>query len=94
MTLGAFAAAFGGVSGYTVAIEFGGRRVATIFSVMNMSGNLGAALFPAVVGTLLHATGDWNLVLYLFAGILALDALLWALLNPRHTLFQDDHEPH
>ena len=94
MTLGAFAAAFGGVSGYTVAIEFGGQRVATIFSVMNMSGNLGAALFPAVVGTLLHATGDWNLVLYLFAGILALDALLWALLNPRHPLFQDKDEPH
>jgi sugar phosphate permease len=94
ITLGAFAAAFGGVSGYTVAIEFGGRRVATIFSVMNMSGNLGAALFPTLVGTLLHATGDWNLVLYLFVGILALDALLWALLNPRHPLFQDDHEPH
>jgi MFS family permease len=94
ITLGAFAAAFGGVSGYTVAIEFGGRRVATIFSVMNMGGNLGAALFPAVVGTLLHTTGDWNLVLYLFVGILALDALLWALLNPRHPLFQDDHAPH
>src|SRR5262245_11654795 len=93
ITLGAFAAAFGGVSGYTVAIEFVGRRVATIFSVMNMSGNLGAALFPTVVGTLLHATGDWNLVLYLFAGILALDAFLWALLNPRRPLFQDNHEP-
>jgi sugar phosphate permease len=94
LTLGAFAAAFGGVSGYTVAIEFGGKRVATIFSVMNMCGNIGAALFPAAVGTLLDATGDWDLVLYLFAGVLALDAILWALLNPRHPLFQDGHEPH
>jgi MFS family permease len=94
ITLGAFAAAFGGVSGYTVAIEFGGTRVATIFSVMNMCGNLGAALFPAAVGTLIDTTGDWNLVLYLFAGILAIDALFWALLNPRHPLFQDDDEPH
>jgi MFS family permease len=94
ITLGAFAAAFGGVSGYTVAIEFGGTRVATIFSVMNMCGNFGAALFPAAVGTLIDTTGDWNLVLYLFAGILAIDALCWALLNPRHPLFQDDDEPH
>ena len=94
LTLGAFAAAFGGVSGYTVAIEFGGKRVATIFSVMNACGSIGAALFPAAVGTLLDATGDWDLVLYLFAGVLALDAILWALLNPRHPLFQDDHEPH
>ena len=94
LTLGAFAGAFGGVSGYTVAIEFGGKRVATIFSVMNMCGNIGAALFPAVVGTLLDATGDWDFVLYLFAGVLALDATLWALLNPRRPLFQDGHEPH
>src|SRR5262249_591603 len=94
ITLGAFAAAFGGVSGYTVAIEFGGTRVATIFSVMNMCGNIGAALFPAAVGTLIDTTGDWNLVLYLFAGILAIDALFWALLNPRHPLFQGDDEPH
>jgi sugar phosphate permease len=94
ITLGAFAATFGGISGYTVAIEFGGRRVATIFSVMNMCGNIGAALFPAVVGTLIDTTGDWNLVLYLFAAILALDALFWALLNPRRPLFQDDDEPH
>src|SRR5215831_15544800 len=43
LTLGAFAAAFGGVSSYTVAIEFGGKRVATIFSVMNTCGNIGAA---------------------------------------------------
>jgi sugar phosphate permease len=94
LALGALAAAFGGVSGYTVAIEFGGKRVATVFAVMNMCGNLGAALFPAAVGTLLEATGDWDVVLYLFAGILALDAILWALLNPRHPLFQDGHEPH
>jgi sugar phosphate permease len=94
VTLGAFAATFGGVSGYTVAIGFAGKRVATIFSVMNMCGNIGAALFPAVVGTLIDAKGDWDLVLYLFAGILALDALFWALLNPRRPLFQDDDEPH
>jgi nitrate/nitrite transporter NarK len=94
ITLGAFAATFGGISGYTVAIEFGGRRVATIFSVMNMCGNIGAAVFPAAVGTLIDTTGDWDLVLYLFAGILALDALFWALLNPRRPLFQDNDEPH
>jgi sugar phosphate permease len=94
ITLGAFAATFGGVSGYTVAIEFGGRRVATIFSVMNMCGNIGAAVFPAAVGTLIDATGNWNLVLYLFAGILALDAFFWTLLNPRRPLFQDDDDWH
>lgn len=92
ISLGAFCATFGGVSGYTVAISFGGRHVATVFSSMNMCGNLGAALFPISAGWLVARTGDWNLILMLFAGIMAVDAVCWALLNPRGTLFGDTDE--
>jgi MFS family permease len=92
ITLGAFCATFGGVSGYTVAISFGGRHVATVFSTMNMFGNLGAALFPITAGWLVARTGNWNLILFLFAGIMAIDAVCWALLNPQGTLFGDDDE--
>ena len=92
ITLGAFCATFGGVSGYTVAISFGGRQVATVFSTMNMFGNLGAALFPVTAGWLVDRTGNWNLILFLFAGIMAIDALCWACLNPRGTLFGAEHE--
>ena len=92
ITLGAFCATFGGVSGYTVAISFGGRQVATVFSTMNMFGNLGAALFPLTAGWLVAQTGNWNLILFLFAGVMAIDALCWAFLNPQGTLFGDEHE--
>lgn len=92
ITLGAFCATFGGVSGYTVAISFGGRHVATVFSTMNMCGNMGAALFPVTAGWLVAQTGNWNLILFLFAGVMAIDALCWALLNPQGTLFGDEHE--
>lgn len=88
--LGAFCATFGGVSGYTVAIDLGGRRVATVFSTMNMFGNIGAALFPMVAGWLVSSTGNWNAMVYLFAGIMAVDALCWALLNPTGPLFGDE----
>jgi MFS family permease len=87
IALGAFCATFGGVSGYTVAISFGGRHVATVFSSMNMCGNFGAALFPLTAGWLVDLTGNWNLILFLFAGIMAIDAICWAFLNPRGTLF-------
>jgi MFS family permease len=87
ISLGAFCATFGGVSGYTVAINYGGRHVATVFSTMNMCGNLGAALFPIAAGWLVERTGNWNLILLLFAGIMAVDAVCWALLNPQGTLF-------
>lgn len=92
ITLGAFCATFGGVSGYTVAISFGGRQVATVFSTMNMFGNLGAALFPLTAGWLVAQTGNWNLILFLFVFVMAIDALCWAFLNPQGTLFGDEHE--
>lgn len=90
ISLGAFCATFGGVSGYTVAISFGGRHVATVFSTMNMFGNMGAALFPVTAGWLVAQTGNWNLILFLFAAVMAIDALCWAFLNPQGTLFGDD----
>jgi len=90
ITLGAFCATFGGVSGYTVAISYGGRNVATVFSTMNMFGNIGAALFPLTAGWLVAVTGNWNLILFFFAGVMAIDAVCWAFLNPQGTLFGDD----
>lgn len=83
VSMGTFCATFGGVSAYTMAIEIGGKQVTPIFSAMNMSGNIGAMLFPITVGALVKATGDnWNLALFLFAGIMAGAALCWARLQP------------
>lgn len=87
ISAGAFCGTFGGVSGYTVAMDFGGRRVATVFSMMNMCGNIGAALFPLVVGWMVQAMGSWDAVLFIFAGIFAVDAVCWAMLNPKRPLF-------
>ena len=89
ITAGVFCATFGGVSGYTVAIEFGGQQTATVFSMMNMVGNFGAMLFPLVSGWLTARFNNWNLMILLFAGIMAVDAVCWALLNPRTQLFPD-----
>lgn len=90
ISAGAFCGTFGGVSGYTVAIELGGTRVATVFSVMNMCGNFGAAAFPIFVGWLVDRTGRWDLVMFVFAGIFLLDAIIWAVLNPKEALFREE----
>jgi len=92
ISLGAFFATFGGVSGYAVAISYGGRHVATVFSTMNMFGNFGASLFPLTAGWLVAQTENWNLILFLFAGVMAIDAVCWALLNPRGTIFGDEQD--
>ncbi len=93
LSLGAFAGTFGGVSGYSVAITFGGQHVGTVFSVMNMCGNIGAALFPLGVGWFVERYDRWDLVLFFFAFCFAADAVCWALLNPRGTLFEETHAP-
>ncbi len=82
ISIGVFCSNFGGVSGYTVAIEFGGKRVATVFSLMNMCGNLGASCFPLAAGLLVAWTGNWDVMLFFFASIMVIGALLWALLDP------------
>jgi len=87
ISFGVFCAMFGGVSGYTVAIEFGGKKAGTVFSTMNMCGNIGAMLFPVTAGWLVAQTGNWNLILYFFAFIMAVDAICWAILNPKEPLF-------
>src|SRR5262249_45567017 len=84
---GAFTATFGGVSGYTVTIEYGGTRIGTVFSIMNMSGNIGAALFAYLAGAVAARTGSWDVALLMFAGIFVVDAACWAMLNPKGVLF-------
>lgn len=82
-----FFAVASGVSGYSLAIAYGGRRVATVFGVMNMCGNLGAGLFPLLVGWLATATGNWNLTLLVFTAFFAASGICFVFLKPRGTLF-------
>lgn len=86
MSFGALAATFGGVSGYSVAIDFGGPHVGKVFSIMNTCGNIGAGVFPYLVGGMVQAGFGWNVVIHLIVGIFIVDAILWALLNPNATL--------
>jgi len=84
---GAFFAGTAGPAGYTITIDMGGRHVATLFSTMNMLGNVGAMGFPLVVGALVSLTGRWDLALVLFGGCYVAAAFCWWRLNPEGTVF-------
>ncbi|QDT42229.1 putative sulfoacetate transporter SauU [Gimesia alba] len=83
-----FFAGLSGACGYTVTIDKGGQHVAPIFGMMNMAGNLGAALLPVIVGAMFDA-GQYDAVLILMAGIYVTAALCWMLLNPNGTVFDE-----
>ena len=86
MAAGAFCLSLASPLVYSVTIEMGGRSVATAFGIMNMSGNLGAAAFPAVVPFLLGPSQeDWGPVLVVFCFLFAVASLFWLLLKPHGT---------
>jgi ACS family D-galactonate transporter-like MFS transporter len=64
------------LAAYTVTIDLGGKNVATVFSIMNMAGNIGAALAPVLVIQWRNWLG-WNAVLFLQAGFFVGALLCW-----------------
>lgn len=87
ISAGSFCASLAGPCAYTITMDLGGRHIAPVFSVMNMAGNVGAIVFPLVVPWLKDATGSWDAVLYLFAGIYFAAALCWLMVNPSRKIF-------
>lgn len=80
--------AVAGPPAYTITIDMGGKHVATLFSTMNMCGNLGAAAFPYIVPWFRESMGSWDSVLLLFGGMFVLASGCWFLLNPQGTIFE------
>jgi len=80
LTLSSFFAGVCGTASYTFTIDLGGKQVATVFSVMNMAGNIGAAILPSVVVPIQEEYG-WDSVLLLIAGLYAAAALCWILVR-------------
>jgi nitrate/nitrite transporter NarK len=93
ISIGTFCGMASGVSAYALAIAYGGRHVATVFATMNMSGNLGATVFPIAVGAIVAATRNWNYALLLFVLLFGTAAVCWVVLNPKGTLFDDPEVP-
>ncbi len=87
ISVGTFFFAVGSPCAYIITIDMGGRHVPMVFSVMNMSGNVGAMLFPMVVPAMLKWTGNWDHILLMFGGLYVVAAACWLCLNPNGTVF-------
>lgn len=81
ISLGSFVFALGASSAYAITMDLGGPHTSTLFGLMNMCGNVGAALCPMVVGLLVNALG-WGPILYFFAALYFAAAVCWLGLNP------------
>jgi MFS transporter, ACS family, D-galactonate transporter len=85
ISAGMFVFAFGGCCAYTITMDIAGNHVAIVFAVMNMCGNIGAAICPTVVGHIADEYG-WPPVLMFFSGIYIAAGICWTLLNTSKTV--------
>ena len=60
LTISSFFAGLCGPASYTATIDLGGKNVASVFSIMNMAGNIGAALLPTAVVHFEEAVRVWK----------------------------------
>jgi MFS family permease len=105
ISLSAFSADLALAGHWAVCTDVGGRFVATVFGIMNTVAALGAAVSPVLVGYLLrwlsprNAAGAfdlverehaWNVVLYVFAAMLALSALCWLRIDAEESMVGEE----
>ena len=64
------------------AVDVGGRHAGVTAGVMNTVGQVGGILSPIILAYLVDATGNWNLPLIVLAGIYAVAAIAWLMINP------------
>ena len=67
---------------WSSAVDIGGSSGGAVAGLMNAASNCAGFASPALMGWVLGATGNWNIILSLSAGSTLLAAVLWAQVNP------------
>jgi ACS family D-galactonate transporter-like MFS transporter len=94
IAIGNLLSAAAGPAAYSASIHMGGRWLAVVFSIMNMLGNLGAALFPKAVAWFLPTAAlqgastlaDWNRVFLVIAFTYVVAAVSWLMFDSNRCL--------
>ena len=64
-------------------MDIGGKYAGTVAGSMNMMGNMAGFAAPVIGGYLLESTkGNWNMLIYMMAGIYVIGAFCWPFIDP------------
>ena len=69
-------------SAWALCIDLGKQHAGTLSGAMNTAGNLGGFCCGILFGQLVQSSGNYNLPLYMIAGMLLISAILFAFINP------------
>lgn len=77
-------------SAWALCIDLGKQHAGTISGAMNTAGNLGGFFCGILFGQLVQSSGNYNLPLYMIAGMLLISAALFALINPTKPIVEKE----
>lgn len=77
-------------SAWALCIDLGKQHAGTISGAMNTAGNLGGFFCGILFGQLVQSSGNYNLPLYMIAGMLIISAALFALINPTKPIVEKE----
>jgi ACS family glucarate transporter-like MFS transporter len=77
VSLAAAASDFTLAASWSACADIGGSAVGAVSGVMNMIGNVGSSVSPALMGYLIQRTGNWDLTLYIASALNLAGILLW-----------------
>jgi ACS family glucarate transporter-like MFS transporter len=68
---------------WAACMDVGGKYAGTLSGTMNMVGNLGGSLSSVVIAYILnHSGNNWDMVLYVRAGVYFIGIFFWLMLDP------------
>ena len=76
-------------SAWALCIDLGKHHAGTISGAMNTAGNIGGFCCGILFGQLVQQSGNYNLPLYMIAGMLIVSAILFAFINPEKPIISD-----
>ena len=76
-------------SAWALCIDLGKQHAGTISGAMNTAGNLGGFFCGILFGFLVQSSGNYNLPLYVIAGMLIISACLFTLINPTKPIVEE-----
>lgn len=76
-------------SAWALCIDLGKQHAGSISGAMNTFGNIGGFCCGILFGYLVESSGNYNLPLYMIAGMLIISAVLFSFINPTKPIVED-----
>lgn len=76
-------------SAWALCIDLGKQHAGSISGAMNTFGNIGGFCCGILFGYLVESSGNYNLPLYMIAGMLVVSAVLFSFINPTKPIVED-----